>query len=347
LSDDEDFDKKSLSGLRASFNPIERAENARLKKIIKSQEYEIAILKKSAGMDDVLNMVQMPKAVRSKLGTSKPNKSFQLHLSDTHSREIVTRAITDGRNFHNVEVGRERLRSIILQAVRLIKEEARTCTPVHLTVWGGGDWMVNADLHYKMERCVDDEPLVEMGHVYDMLNEELGLLWSKTPTDSNSFIGSFSNHGRDSEQMCPGLEAARSYDTSIYNRLERDFTDVKFTIADTTWTVEDIYGFKTMYTHGHSKKVGMRRTPEGIMIPNWQAIREMKDNYQFGAWVQGHYHCKSILSGKKFTFAGNGSLVGENSYSAAEGFAGEPPSQNLLVVDVERNAVEKVVTLFA
>jgi len=348
VSDSEaDLDRKSLAGLRAVFNPLERATIQQLKRLVKDQEHEIAILKKSALMKDTLNMIQTPKPIRIRLPKGKPQKSFQLHLSDTHSREIVTPAMTDGRNEHNVEIGRERLRSIITQAVCVMKEEARTCEPVHLTVWGGGDWMVNADLHYKMERCVDDEPLVEMGHVYDMLNEDLGILWSKTPTDSNSFVGSFSNHGRDSEKMLPGLESARSYDTAIYKRLERDFLDVRFTIADTTWTVEDICGFKTMYTHGHSKRVGVRRTPEGILTPNWGGIRELKDNYDFSAWVQGHNHCKSILTGKKFTFSSNGSIVGENSYSAAEGFAGEPPSQNLLVVDVARNAVEKVITLYA
>ena len=222
MSDDSEYGltKRELAGLRSSFSQMERENIAKLRAVIKGQDKTITVLEKSAGFKRALRAIDTPKPIRRRLRPcDKPAKAFQLHLSDTHSREIVTLAQTDGRNEHNAEIGRERLRSIIEQAIVVIKEEARTCTPVHLTVWGGGDWMVNADLHYKMERCVDDEPLTEMEHVYSMLSEELGLLFKKVPTLSNSFIGSFSNHGRDTDQIVPGLEAHRSYDTHIYRRL--------------------------------------------------------------------------------------------------------------------------------
>lgn len=334
--------------LRAHFSPIEREEISRLKKIVKDQERENHYLKKALEMREALYEVETPKAIRVKVAKAKRPKAFQLHLSDTHSREIVTLSQTGGRNEHNPEIGRERLRSIILQTIDEIKKEAKYCTPTHLTVWGGGDWMANADLHYKMERCVDDEPLVEMRNVYKMLKEELGLLWANTPTDSNSFVGSFSNHGRDSERMVLGFEAARSYDTAIYERLEEDFGDVEFILASTPWTVETVGQFKTLYTHGHVKRVSnVKRNSDGIMVPKWTEIRNMRTDNPFDAWVQGHHHARCILWSEKFCHMQNGCLVGENSYSHAEGYPPEAPTQNLAVIDLESNRVERVVTLYA
>jgi hypothetical protein len=339
-----------VASLRSRFNPMERAENLNLKALLKQQEEQIEILLKSLKMNEVLSEVQTPKPIKIKLGKKKGRKrqkSFQLHLSDTHSRELVSLKQTNGRNEHSVDIGRERLRSVVLQTISEMKRESADCEPVHLTVWGGGDWMVNADLHYKMERCVDDEPLVEMEHVYQMLHEDLQILWAGVPTDSNSFIGSFSNHGRDTEKIVPGLESSRSYDTAIYKRLVRDFPDVKFTIAETTWTVEDICGFKTMYTHGHARKSGVSSNQIGMMMPKWKQVAEMKSVYGFDAWVQGHHHTHSVLRNANTCYMQNGSLVGENSYSVSEGYKGELPSQNLVMIDIETGLVDKVIVLYA
>lgn len=336
-----------LSSLRAQFSPLEREENLRLKGLIRDQEKEIAFLRKGQDLSSVLADVQTPKPIRIAYKRKKKPKAFQLHLSDTHSREIVTLAQTNGRNQHNVEIGRERLRSVINQAINEIKKEAKHCDPIHLTVWGGGDWMCNADLHYKMERCVDDEPLVEMENVYQMLQEDLGLLWAGTPTNSNSFVGSFSNHGRDTEKIVPGLESSRSYDTAIYKRLEVDFPEVRFIIADTPWTVEDIAGFKTMYTHGHVRKSGVTENQVGILLPKWKQIAQMQSRYGFKAWAQGHHHVHSVSWNADLCHIQNGSLVGENSYSFSEGYRGELPSQNLVMIDMDSGLVDKVTVLYA
>jgi hypothetical protein len=347
LEELEEESSYSLSSLRTKFSTLEREENLALKSIISEQEKQISILKKYLNIESILSDVETPKPIRVRHPKSKRPKAFQLHLSDTHSREIVTLTQTDGRNEHNAEIGRERLRTIILKAISEIKKECSDSYPCHLTIWGGGDYMVNADLHYKMERCVDEEPLIEMEHVYEMLNEELGLLLSKSPADSHSFVGSFSNHGRDSERMVLGFESARSYDTAIYKRLAKDFEEVDFVIANTTWTVEDVNGFKTLYTHGHAKKSSVKRSPSGVMIPKWNFMNEMRVNYDFDAWAQGHFHTHSVLWSNGICHIQNGCLVVENSFSAASGFPWEPPSQNLVVVDLENNRIEKVIALYA
>lgn len=257
----------------------------------------------------------------------------------------MSRESTLGRNEHNPEIGRNRLAQVMALAEKEIKQDARKCDAVHTTVWGGGDWMVNADLHYKMERCVDSEPLIEMEQTYAMLREELGRFYSNIPTNSASFVGSFSNHGRDSEKMLPGIEANRSYDTAIYRRLKTDMPAVDFQIAETNWSVEDIAGFRMMYTHGHVKKANVGRSAVGIMIPNWRFISDMKLDHRLNGWAQGHHHTHSVLWANRFCHIQNGSLVGENPYSHSEGYPGEPPSQNLVIVDLDLGVVERVVRL--
>jgi predicted phosphodiesterase len=180
-----------------------------------------------------------------------------------------------------------------------------------------------------------------------MLKEELGLLWSKVPVESLSFVGSFSNHGRDSEKMLPGLEAARSYDTEIYRRLEHDFPKVKFHIAETNWIVEEIGGHRTMYTHGHARGCQPKRNNMNVMVPNWNFLQQMRRQYDFDAFVHGHLHSTGVIRSADFAYMSNGSLVGENGYSNTGGYPGEPAQQNLAIVDLENKQVEKVVTLVA
>jgi len=339
--------RQSIKGMRTLFSSREREDIKRYRKIVKLQEEEIQILHDRLGMAEAFEGPVENTKIRVAYKRKKSPRAYQLHLSDTHSREIVTKAETGGRNEHNPDIGRERLRSVINQAIETIKHDARKNTPVHLTVWGGGDWMVNADLHYKMERCVDVEPLVEMRLTYEMLKEDLGILWDNVPVESLSFVGSFSNHGRDSKEMIPGLEAARSYDTEIYRRLETDFPKVKFHIAETNWAVEQIGEFRTLYTHGHAAKCKVARNLMGIMVPNWPFLKEMQGTYEMDAWVQGHFHTSSVLKGAHFTHMQNGSLVGENGYSNTGAFPGEAPSQNLAIVDLANHRVDEVITLNA
>jgi predicted phosphodiesterase len=351
MTDDEKLEliaaKKSLSGMRAYFNRLERENVARFRQIVKLQEEEIAILKKRAGMSDAFKDDRKPKKIKVAYKKKKNPRAYQLHLSDTHSREIVHKAETNGRNEHNPDIGRERIRSIIMQTVQCIKDDSRNHDPVHLTVWAGGDWMVNADLHYKMERSVDVEPLVEMRLNYEMLKEELGILWSAVPVKSLSFVGSFSNHGRDSKDMQPGLEAQRSYDTEIYRRLEGDFPNVKFNIAETNWTVEDVGGFRTMYTHGHARGCAPKRNNMNVMVPNWSFLQQQRRIYDFDAFVHGHLHSTTVVRSPDFAYMSNGSLVGENGYSNTGGYPPEPAAQNLAIVDLDNQMVERVVTLAA
>lgn len=340
------LDKSTLSGMRTHFSALERREIDRLRKVLRESEEENAALRsalESYGfLEDV--RVEVPRSTRV-VPRGKKRKAYQLHLSDTHSREIVSRGSTGGRNEHNAEIGRDRLSQVIDMAQREIKRDSRGCDPVHVTVWGGGDWMVNADLHYKMERCVDSEPLVEMEQIYAMLREELGRFYSDIPSDSASFVGSFSNHGRDSEKMLPGIEANRSYDTAIYRRLRSDLPAVDFKIAETNWTVEDIAGFRSLYTHGHVKKANVSRSATGIMVPRWKFISDQIMDYRLNSWAQGHHHTHSVLWANRFCHIQNGSLVGENPYSHSEGYPGEPPSQNLVIVDLDLGVVDRVVRL--
>lgn len=332
--------------MRTHFSALERGEIARLKRLLHEGEAENSALRKALENLGVLEGVgtSSPRAAKS-IPRGKKRRAYQLHLSDTHSREIVSRESTLGRNEHNADIGRARLSDIMAQAELEIKKDSKGADQVHVTVWGGGDWMVNADLHYKMERCVDSEPLVEMEQIYVMLREELCRFYARTPAQSASFVGSFSNHGRDSEKMLPGLEANRSYDTAIYRRLQMDIPDVHFQIADTNWTVEDVDGFRMMYTHGHVKKSNVGRSAVGIMTPNWRFLSDMKIDHGLNGWAQGHHHTHSVLWANRFCHIQNGSLVGENPYSHSEGYPGEPPSQNLVVVDLDLGVVERVIRL--
>ncbi len=335
-----------IAGVRSFLNTRERAENRRLKLFLRDQDEELGILRERVEALECLSKLKPPKPKRIKAGKGgKPRKSAVLCLSDTHTTEIVTLAQTNQRNEHSPEIGLERIRSVVLQAIDEMKVEARRSDLQHLTVWLGGDFVVNSDLHYKFERSTLYEPLPEMEFCYAMLHDELAILAAKAPVDSISVVGSVSNHGRDTERMQLGLAADRSYDTTIYYRLAKDFPELDWDIARTYWTISTVGDYVMMFHHGHA--LGFKRNNSGAVIPQWAKLATLQKVEPFHAFFHGHYHSAGSLISAYYAHVANGSLVGENGFATDSGFPPEPPAQQLSFINHEHNQMDRVVTIYA
>jgi len=336
-----------IGGVRAFLNAKERLEIRKLKAYLKQMDEENHHLRGRVEALENLKALADPKKKRIPKQKGRKRKSALLALSDIHLTEVVARDTTSNGNEHNEEIGRERVRSILDQALFLLKAESRGSDLFHLQIALLGDFMVNADLHYKMERSTPYEPLVEMEVVYSMLHEELGRLLKQQPCDSVSITGDVSNHDRDTEQMQMGMSADRSYDTAMYQRLSEVYSEPDWHIARTYYTTSTVGDFVTTTHHGHARGASMKENSSGVMIPRWTWLNQQQKIYGFNLWVQGHHHSSNVISSPFFTHVSNGCTVGHNGYANDSGFRPEPPSQQLVFINHETSTVEKVHTINA
>ena len=336
-----------ISGVRAYLNSKERLEIKKLKAYLKQADSENQILRDRVEALENLKAISDPKRKKIPRRKGKKRTSALLALSDIHLTEVVPKETTSNGNEHNEEIGRERVRSILDQALFLLKAESKRSDLFHLHIALLGDFMVNADLHYKMERSTPYEPLVEMEVVYSMLHEEIGRLLKDQPCDSVSITGDVSNHDRDTEQMQMGMSADRSYDTAMYHRLSEIYTEPDWHIAKTYYTTLTVGDFVTTTHHGHARGASMKENSPGVMIPRWTWLNQQQKIYGFNLWVQGHHHSSNVISSPFFTHVSNGCTVGHNGYANDSGFRPEPPSQQLVFINHETSTVDRVHTINA
>jgi len=336
-----------VSGLRAFFNSKERLEIRRMKTYLKQIDEENEFLRDRVNALENLKSLADPKKKKVPRRRGKVRKSAIIALSDIHLTELVNPKTTCNLNEHNEEIGRERVRSVLDQALSSLKAEAKQSDLFHLHIALLGDFMVNADLHYKMERSTPHEPLVEMEIVYSMLHEELGRLLPKQPCDSVTITGDVSNHDRDTDQMQMGMSSDRSYDTAIYHRLSQVYPEPDWHIARTYYTPVRVGDFVTLTHHGHARGAAMKENAAGAMVPRWAWLVQQQKIYDFNLWIQGHYHSSNVISSPFFSHVSNGSTVGHNGYANDSGFRPEPPSQQLIFVNHETSTVDKVQTINA
>ena len=336
-----------ISGVRAFLNSKERLEIKRLKIFLKQMDEENRALRDKVEALESIKAMADPKPKKLKKRKTKDRKSAVLALSDIHLTELVDPSSNSYGNEHNEEIGRERVRFVIDQAVNHLKAEASKSDLSHLQVALLGDFMVNADLHYKMERSTPYEPLVEMEVVYAMLDEEIGRLLNEQPCDSVVITGDVSNHDRDTDQMQMGMSVDRSYDVAMYHRLAAKYNSASWHIARTYYTTTKVGDFCTTTHHGHARGASMKENAVGVMIPRWTWLNQQHKIYNFNLWVQGHHHSSNVISSPFFTHVSNGSTVGHNGYANDSGFRPEPPSQQLVFINHETSTVDHVQTINA
>ena len=336
-----------IGGVRSFLNTKERLEIRRLKAYLKQMDEENHYLREKVEALENLKSLADPKKTKIPRAKGKIRKSAVLALSDIHLTELVDPSVTCNGNEHNEDIGRQRVRSIMDQALFSLKAQSKSSDLFHFHIALLGDFMVNADLHYKMERSTPYEPLVEMEVVYSMLHEELGRLLSKQPCDSVSITGDVSNHDRDTDQMQLGMSADRSYDTAIYHRLSQIYTEPNWHIARTYYTSSTVGDFITTTHHGHARGASMKENNSGVMIPRWAWLSRQQKVYDFDLWVQGHHHSSNVISSEFFSHVSNGCTVGHNGYANDSGFRPEAPSQQLIFINHEICTLDHVQTLYA
>jgi hypothetical protein len=138
------------------------------------------------------------------------------------------------------------------------------------------------------------------------------------------------NHGRMTDKIHYSNQIHNSLEYLMYKTLERDFRDhekVRFTVAEGPYSIQEIYGIRVRFHHGHVSRynggIG------GLSIPVLRKVAQMNMIEKADLDVIGHFHSMQVLNNVII----NGSLVGSNGFSMACGFPHEPPQQTFFLID--------------
>ena len=255
--------------------------------------------------------------------------------SDWHTCEIVSKAQSNGMNEHSPEIGRERAFRWARNLVTMIKLSQTRLEVKTLVLWLGGDFLVNAGMHYGGFWDVSMTPEQEARVIRNLLVEIITYLRAELDIERIHIPTSWGNHDRSSLKIVPGLAKDFSHASIIYEDLASWFAgdpSITFDIATAEWNLVDVHGYPILFHHGHAIRYG--GGVGGISIPLLRKAGVLSRDYDFETIAVGHFHqCQIFGAGTALV---NGSLVGMNGYSTDGGFPSEPPAQMAFVLDLER-----------
>ena len=324
------------------------SERKRMRKVQRnnsSLKGEIRTLSKM--LDESAETISTLEALREKPKTGKVMREVKSRrkgklpvawvalASDWHTCEIVTRAQSNGMNEHNPEIGRERAFEWARNLVTMVKLNQERMDIRTLVLWLGGDFLVNAGMHYGGFWDVSMTPEMEARLIRNLLVEIITFIRAELDIERIHIPTSWGNHDRSSEKIVPGLAKDFSHASIIYEDLASWFAgddSITFEIATAEWNLVDVHGYPILFHHGHGIRYG--GGVGGISIPLLKKAGVLSRDYSFRTICIGHFHQAQVFGAGQAIL--NGSLVGMNGYSTDGGFPSEPPAQMAFVIDLER-----------
>lgn len=248
--------------------------------------------------------------------------------SDWHIEETVSAAITNGLNEYNLKIAEDSIKQFFTNACTLIKQaqEWSTVNTVVLAILGD---IINGVLRDEDLENNQVAPIDAMTMARSFLHAGIKKLVQSTGCDVR-VICCVGNHGRMTDKIHYSNQVHNSLEYLMYKTLERDFRDhnkVSFIVAEGPYTIQDIFGIRVRFHHGHVARynggIG------GLAIPVLRKMAQMNTIEKADLDVIGHFHSMQVFSNVII----NGSLVGSNAFSMAFGFPHEPPQQTFFLID--------------
>ena len=249
-------------------------------------------------------------------------------LSDTHFDEVVNPSELDGRNAYNREIAEIRLERYFQQVVRLSHDYLTGVTYDGVVLMLGGD-LISGDIHEELKDTNAATTLDTVLHWSGQLAAGIELLADTYGRVHVPVV--VGNHGRRSRKPRAKGRARDNFDWMIGQLVARHFDAdprITFQIPDGTDAMVEIHGTRLLLTHGDQVSGG--GGIGGIFPPIMRMIAKKRVRESFDAVVMGHWH--QLLMAPSAGIVVNGSLKGEDEYSAVMNFAAERPQQALFTV---------------
>lgn len=283
------------------------------------------------------------------IGKSEGGKHAAIPMafwSDWHFGEVVRKAETGGVNEFNMKIGRERVRRLTAQTIRLAQgfAFAGSVKPPGIVLALGGD-MISGDIHEELAETNEAPPLVCVNELFSMLVaaiDELQKAFGKVFVPC--VVG---NHGRTTKKMRAKEAVYLSYEWNLYTMLERHYANnpnISFFIPGETDAFFRVAGQRFLLTHGNALGV---KGGDGIIRALGPIARgaiklrssEYKIGREFDFLIMGHWHQEIWLPGVIV----NNALKGYDEYARLF-LRADPsrPSQCLWFVHPEHGITNRI-----
>lgn len=257
--------------------------------------------------------------------------------SDWHIDEPVPPEQGHG-NVYSPEIADQRFQKLLSETVSLVQTAQKTNVISEVVVWCGGDFF-SGMIHPDLQETVSESPAQISLRVYDML--KYGLTYIADKTKLKVYVPcSWGNHGRLTAKPRVSTAASHNLEQIVYQSLARDM-DSRFTfdVSKTAFKYLELGNFVVRFNHGDG---GLRfgGGVGGLSIPlhKWKA--RLDEHRTANLSIIGHWH-----QARNFSHSiCNGSMIGNNEYSAA--FGSEPPTQLIVMIDRELERVGPVYPVY-
>lgn len=249
-------------------------------------------------------------------------------LSDCHFDEVVNPAELDWRNCYNREIAELRLRTYFQQVVRISRNYMSGMKFDGVVLMLGGD-LISGDIHDELMQSNEAQTLDTVLHWSGQIAAGVQLLADEFGRVHVPVV--VGNHGRRSRKPKAKGRARDNYDWLIGQLVARHFDAdkrVTFDIPDGTDCLVRVHDTTLLLTHGDQVTGGSGIG--GIWPPVMRMIARKRVRHSFDAVVMGHWH--QLIMAPTAGVIVNGSVKGEDEYSAVSNFSVERAQQALFTV---------------
>jgi predicted phosphodiesterase len=306
----------------------------------KNLQTEVKLLKNSINFSENITHV-LKSGIRAlpiiKSITTYKKTSSQTHeeeavlmLSDLHAAEIVSALETDNFGEYNFEIFCLRMQELFDSIIRITDIQRKGGAKLDvLNVFSLGD-LISGEIHLELLRTNEFPLITSAFQVSTVLAQFLAKL--SVHFKEIKFYGVNGNHDRLTQEK---VMKGRYDDTAriIYETLPlltAKYSNIKYTIPKSPFTVVNVYDWKYLLTHGDLKISGAVYTGMEKLNKEFQMIYMKRGG--FDLLCTGHYHNPASLDGVLM----NGALVGAGEYSMLNVRKITTPSQKFFGVTKKR-----------
>lgn len=255
-----------------------------------------------------------------------------VQLSDWHVGKRIDKKTTNGMNEYNPTIARQRAEGITKNLLKLVHKERRDIKIDNLVINLGGD-AINNFLHEGDAQQNYFSPLEEVIFAKELIGNSLKTIAENGEFQKIVLLCQRGNHPRLTKRMQANVDYKMNLESMLYWALKSDFQDQIF-----EWHIpeSDIgyykIGDKTIrYFHGH--QVGYQGGVGGLTIPMNKKIMYYDKTIKADYDMVSHWHQFQFIHQRVSV---NSCLCGWDEYAQSNGFAYEPPTQTLQLLDKKR-----------
>lgn len=306
-----------------------KAENRKIKELIDALDQSNTALENALAIKNPVDYKSHKIEWDEKL---KSEAVALVQFSDWHVGKRIDKRTTNGLNEYSPDIAKKRSETVTANLLKLIKKERKDVNIENLVINLGGDAIQNF-LHEGDAQQNYFSPLEEVRFAKQLIGNSLKTIAENGDFKKIVLLCQRGNHPRLTKRMQSNVDYKMNLEAMLYWSMADDFSDPVF-----EWHIpeSDIGYYKIgdrtiRYFHGH--QVGYQGGVGGLTIPMNKKVMYYDKTIKADYDMVSHWHQFQII-GQRVSV--NSCLCGWDEYAQSNGFAYEPPTQTLQLMDKKR-----------